>query len=115
MIRAGELRHPVQIQSNEGALDAVGQVDESDDAAGWETFASTRARFRTLKGRERWAAQQIHAKIFGEFMTRYIAGVTAKMRIKMTVSGRIFNILYIDNVDEMSRELLIYVEEIVGV
>ena len=87
MLRAGELRHRVDLHSNTGATrNAFGEKPES-----WAAVAtSLPAKVEPLTGRELWSSQQIQPDISHKVTIRYLAGLNAKMRV--IFGTRTFNV-----------------------
>ena len=75
-MRAGKLRHPIVIEAPSGAQDEYGEPVE-----GWTPFATAMASREDLAGREAFAAQAVRADVTTRFELRYLAGVTANMRV----------------------------------
>ena len=105
-MRAGKLTHLIEIQS---------PVETTDDAGGpiptWDEstpFAQLYARVRPLRGREIIALGPQSATT-REIETRYCAGITTDMRIKL--GDRYFGIESVLNVDESDVMLLIMAVE----
>ena len=55
--------------------------DYGDPKTEWATFATLFAKFRLLRGRELFLAQQVNTAITGVFTMWYAPGVTTRMRI----------------------------------
>lgn len=73
-MRAGRLRHRVTIQQP--------VVDTSwGGTTTWEAFAPVWAAIEPLRGREFFAAQQMQSEATAKITIRYLAGVTANMRV----------------------------------
>lgn len=107
MIAAGKLRHRVALQElRAGSPDVSGSgmPDES-----WTTVATLDASAEPLSGRELFAAQEHHSEVTTRFRIRYRSGVTAKMRLSF--SGRLYDIRYVINVEERNREMLLLCTE----
>lgn len=104
-IRAGALRKRIVIQSATETRDAVNDVLTT-----WATFGSRWARMRPLRGRELFEAQQLTASVDTEFSCRFLAGVTAGMRVLL--GSRVFSIVSppIDP-DGRGRELVLLTRE----
>lgn len=71
---------------------------------------------KSLSGRELMNAHQIKAEITHVLESRYIPSATAgvpaiRSNMKAVYKGRIFNIEYVDNVEERNRQLDIYCTE----
>lgn len=75
-MRAGRLRHRVEIQHPLEPQDATGDVVKS-----WEKLDIVWAGRRDLSGRELFRAQQNDAEVTTEWIIRYRADVDARMRI----------------------------------
>lgn len=104
MIKPGNMRQSITIQQPTGAPGGLGQVT-------WQTFTTARAELMTGAGREINNPQFAGADVSHTFRTRYIAGVTAKMRVVM--GARIFRILYPAVVEEGTPDLLmLYCREV---
>lgn len=87
MLRAGELRHRIDLQSNSGSTrNAFGETAEA-----WATMAaSLPAKVEPLSGRELFSAQQIQPDISHKVTIRYRQGLNAKMRV--IFGARTFNV-----------------------
>ena len=99
MIRSGELRDRLTIQTVTEARDSLGQAIET-----WATFATVWGKLTPINGRERFLAAQTHAESTYRARIRWIAGLTAKMRISF--NEKIYNITYIAD-DGRRRELVL--------
>lgn len=76
-IRAGKLRHLVTIQAPSETRDACG----GEIPNGWTDFATVWASVEPLQGREYLAAAGVEARATTRIRIRYLAGVTAAMRV----------------------------------
>jgi|GEM_PF-7008870 len=77
-MRAGSLRDSITILQNQPTPDATyGGEEES-----WVTYASVRARFKFLSGREYAAADRVNGEISAQVTLRHAAGVTRDMRVR---------------------------------
>lgn len=94
----GEMRYPITIQQTTQTQDDHGGIVDT-----WTVFALIHAAKEDLTGREFWAAQQVNAEIQTRFRIRYLAGVTAKMRI--VYAGQVYDILAMQDPDGRRREL----------
>lgn len=92
-MRAGSLDRQITIQQASVTLDSYGQPSES-----WSTFATVNAWKREPSARERFTSNQRVAQETVTFRTRYLDGVTPKMRI--SYDGRTYDIL---GVTELGR------------
>lgn len=78
-MRAGRLRHRITIQQLvAGSPDQRG-TGEPDEA--WTDVTTVWGAVEPLQGRALWAAQERHAEVSVSVRIRYLAGVTAKMRV----------------------------------
>jgi SPP1 family predicted phage head-tail adaptor len=98
MIYAGKLRRPVTIQKLAGTLDASGQEVQT-----WQSHGTRMAAIEPLQGREYFSARQIQSEITTRIRIRYLAGVTAKMRVLF--GSRVFDIQEVINPEERNVEL----------
>ena len=98
-MRAGKLRHLVDIQEPVETQNAYGEPEVS-----WSNVATkVWADIQPLRGREFFASRQFNAEVDVRIVMRYRSDVTAKMRV---LHGS--NEYYIDtpiNVGERGREL----------
>lgn len=105
-MKAGGLRHKVQIQSKTEDRTATGAVTYT-----WTTFASPWAAIEPLYGREYFASQQVQAEVTTRIRIRYRVGVTPDMRVLW--GTRVFSIKSVINLDERNREMhLMCIEEV---
>lgn len=105
-LKAGELRHRVQIQSVTHTTDHQGGSSES-----WATITNGTiwARIRQKRGRERKTADQVQAGRWFEILIRYHASVTPQMRVLW--GARAFRILGISDSEEIHESLVLDCEE----
>jgi len=75
-MQAGKLRHRVTLQRRVESQDATGAVVWT-----WTSFATVWASIEPLTGREYFAAAQVQSAIDARIRIRYLANVTAKMRV----------------------------------
>jgi SPP1 family predicted phage head-tail adaptor len=78
-MRSGNLRRLVTLQALAGGSPRQGSSGERADA--YSDFATVRAGIRMLSGRELTVAQQRNPEISVQVEMRYLAGVSAGMRI----------------------------------
>jgi SPP1 family predicted phage head-tail adaptor len=112
MIRAGDLRHRIQIQQNSPT---VGSRGEAIDA--WATFASRWAAIKSLSGEEVPYARRLDAKLTHELTIRYTAGVTPQMRVLYGSDPTAMRVLSIEAVfdpDGRTEAMKLHCREIVG-
>lgn len=106
-MRAGTARTQIVIQQRADTQNSSGELIPS-----WTTFATLSAAIVPLQGRELEAAQQVLATVSHRMDMRYLPGVLPSMRI--SYSGRYFDIGAVLNVKELNRELQLYCTERVG-
>jgi SPP1 family predicted phage head-tail adaptor len=103
-MQSGKLRKLIAIEQKSSARDSMGATQEV-----WSTFSLPFAGFETLSGRELAAAQKINPEITSKITIRYLAGVTADMRVNFTDTtagrNRIFDILAVMDPDERTRKM----------
>ena len=112
-MRAGDLRHRIQIQRKTTAKDSFGQALQT-----WETFAEVWAQISPASGSEIFAASQIKVEISHSIRMRWrpelaLPVKTAQYRlVYVTKYGtRTFNITASLNQDERNREIVMYAVE----
>ena len=104
-INAGELRNKVSLQNYDETRSASGHPTRT-----YATYASVWAKFRTLSGTERMAAQQVSGVITHEVTIRYRSDVHVDHRILW--GTRYFDIKDVRNVDEQNEQIRMLVTEI---
>lgn len=97
-MRAGRLRHRVQLQQVTETRDVYGGVVRS-----WTTFARPWASVEPLSGNELLKAQQVIAGVTHRVRLRHRDGITASLRF--VHRGRNLNIKGFVNPEERNREL----------
>lgn len=97
-MRAGQLRHRVQIQE---AADT--RASDGSLARTWATVRTCWASIEPLRGQELWEAQQVQARVNTRVRMRYWAGLTPEHRIKHGTD--VYNIAAVLNPEGRSREL----------
>lgn len=100
----GRLRHQIVIESKTLAGDGMG-----GGTATWTTFATVRAAIEPISGSEYIAAQQMQTKVTHRIRLRYLANVTAAMRVKF--GTRIFQIESILTFNEVKRDMQLMCSE----
>ena len=103
-MRAGQLRHRLELQENTPTRNAVGE-----EVAVWSTIERFYGSIEPLSGREFLNAQASAAEMSHRIRRRYKAGITPDHRIRF--GERLFDINVVINIDERSRELEILVKE----
>jgi SPP1 family predicted phage head-tail adaptor len=110
MKNPGKYKHLIDIQQNTAKSDNAGQKAP----ASWSNvtgLTSLWASITTTGGKEFYTAQRTNAEITTLIELRYIAGITAKMRVKY--GSRAFDIIYSNNVDEKNETWLLSCKEVV--
>lgn len=98
-IRAGQLRHSVEIQRRHTATDAEASASED-----WITvFGGVAASIEPLSGRELYAAQQHHSEVTVRIRLRWRDGITPDMRV--VHRGVAYGVLYPINPQLKNHEL----------
>lgn len=85
---AGRLRYVIEIQDYTEAQDSNG-----DDVRDYSTFATVRADIVSGRGRELFLAQQQFAEAEAIISTRYLAGVSERMRVYHAQEDKYYDIL----------------------
>ncbi len=107
-MRAGALRHRVQLQSRQAGLDELGQPLD-----GWQTQATVWASVEDLRGREFFEAQQADMnEVSTRIVMRYRTDVAPEQRLAH--DGRSFNVVGILDPDGRRRRLEVMCEEILA-
>lgn len=109
MMRAGRLRHRIDIERRElSAANAYGERTQE-----WQTYVtSIPADIRSLVGRELIAARQVVEHVSHIVSIRYgsnVEGLDSTCRVKF--GSRTFSISHVANVEERNVEVLLYCEE----
>ena len=105
-MRAGRLRHRVELQSPSETANAFGEVTDS-----WATDATVWASIEPLSGSEGQIAKQTNPLVTHRVIMRYRSGVTPRNRVKF--GTRIFEVTQVFNPDERGESLrLVCVEDI---
>jgi len=89
---------------------AVTVNDNGFETEAWTTYKTVWAAAVNLSGREYYAAVAVQAEKTTEFVIRYLAGVTTKMRISF--QGKCYNINSIDNVDYANKFIVLRAMEV---
>lgn len=104
LMRAGDLRHRVELQVRTLSTDDFGETIET-----WQTQETVWAAVEPLTGMRYLAAKQANADVTGTVRMRYREGVRPTMRLLW--GTRVLRIVSIINPDERSRELHILYKE----
>lgn len=108
-MRAGNLRHRVQIQARREDQDDSGQP-----VVGWTVIAPVWANIAPLSGRELLAAQAVHAEITHQLQIRWqrqFSNPIVMASYRIVYGDRIFNIHASVDPDERRRDLVISCSE----
>jgi SPP1 family predicted phage head-tail adaptor len=106
-IRAGELKHQVQLQQQ------VTGEDASGTAKVWQNLGTPRyAKIESTRGADSWRQGQFTSEKYMTVTMRYRSDVLANMRL--IFKGRTFTIIDVVNVDEAKVRLDILCVELDG-
>lgn len=105
-MRAGDLRHRVQIQ-----IKTVARATDGSEIETWITLATVWAAKAHQASREFFAAQKVNAEVTDLFTIRYRAGVTSEMRL--VFGGVIYDIIGAPDPDGGQRELRLLCKAVV--
>jgi len=107
-MRAGQLRHRLQLQSATTAPDDFGQPIPT-----WSTYADVWGEVRPLTGRERYTAQQVQSSLSHQVRIRYRGGVAETHRVRWVDKAtiKILDINAVLNTEQRDRELLLLCSE----
>jgi len=106
-MKAGLLRHPVALQRRD--LEPPNEVGEQ--LPRYTEYARSWASVHTLTAYELERARQVYAEATHRVELRYVAGVKATDRLSL--DGRIMEVLGIDNVDQRNIRLILVCKEII--
>ena len=103
-MRAGALRHYATIQNG-----TESQSSSGESTLTWSTYQKVWMSIEPASGREFFASDQLNAVMSHKVKTRFIDGVTTKMRI--LYGTRVFEILSIVNIREIGHEMILMCKE----
>jgi SPP1 family predicted phage head-tail adaptor len=106
MLRAGLLRHKIEIQNKVTRRSATG-----GEMVTWDAFAYAWASIEPLSGKEYFSARQAQATISHKIMMRYQSGIKPYYRISW--GERNFDINAILNDGERNVSLTLFCTEVV--
>jgi SPP1 family predicted phage head-tail adaptor len=107
-MRAGQLRHTVQLQTASEAADAYGEQDQT-----WSTSSTVhRCRVEPINGSERLVVYQVTPDVSHVVTMRYGSGVVNKNRLYIN-GARVFEIVAILDTEVHGREQKIACKELV--
>lgn len=102
VIRAGELRHMVDVEQKSGSTtDGMGNSYQTWAAL----YPDVPCSVRPISGRERWSADKTQAVTTHEVRMRFLDGITSGMRLKF--GARYLNVNSVLNVGELDIELVL--------
>ncbi len=105
-MRAGELRHKIEIQTATNTVDNFMGVTDT-----WATTYTVWAAIYPLRGSELMSAMQLEGAVTFRIRIRYRSDITPANRIKF--GDRFFDIQHVLNIDERNIYLDMMCEEIV--
>ena len=105
-MNADELDHRISIEENQPTQNADGTRIEN-----WVTLATIWAAYEAKSGKEFFSALKVNSEVNAVFRLRYRPGITNKMRI--TLRGRKFDILFINDSKKYMGELILACREVV--
>jgi len=101
MIRAGRLRHRLELQTKTETRTSTGDVSMA-----WTTNSTVRGAIEPLTGREFVAASQTQNEVPVKILIRYHSTISDTWRILN--NGLVYSILSIVNVDSKNKEMEIF-------
>jgi SPP1 family predicted phage head-tail adaptor len=105
-LRAGTLRHRVQLHSASTARNDYGEQTNT-----WSSYATVWARVSPGQGKEFEQAQQVHAELTHQVEIRYRSTVTTSHRV--IFGTRTLEIVSIVNPDERNKNMILLCKELV--
>lgn len=99
-MRAGTLRHKIRFDSRTESQTSDGQVTIT-----WSEFATVRASIEQFQGREFFDARAVNEEYTVRIRLRYLPNIDTDMRIVDTVTGDIYDIKAISNLERRNKEL----------
>ena len=97
-MRAGKLRHRIEIQAAAETRNAYGEVTQS-----WGTVGVVWASIEPLRGRELWEAQQVVGRVTIRVRIRHWTGLTHSHRLQDGLT--VYNIEAVLNPKGRDREM----------
>jgi len=110
VINPGELRHSISFESPSLTPSSYGA---SVTPASWDTVRTTMAAIYTAGGRETSQANQLVSQCSHVVKVRWTSDVL-KAGYRVVFGTHIYSVLYIENVQERNRVLLVYCKEVNG-
>ncbi len=108
-MNSGDLRDVLSFRRPTATRDAIGGKTIVDDAT--TEYAEERGRIEPLRGRELEQARAVHGEVSYRITTWWVEGVRHDDLIVCVTDGRTFQIVWIENVDEMDRQMRFLVKE----
>lgn len=105
-MQIGKLSKRIKIQKFGQSKNEYGEFEEL-----WEDFKEVWAEIKPVSGNQFFAAKQINSEISHNVYIRYRTDLKPSMRIKF--KERVFEILYLMNVNEGNRLMQIYCKELI--
>lgn len=102
----GRLKHKITFQRLDNTKDEYGEL-----LGEWNDFKTVWAEVKPVSGRQFFSAKQINTEISHTVYVRYNPDLLPNMRIKY--KERIFDILYMMNVNESNSLIQIYCKELI--
>lgn len=109
-MRAGRLRHLVEIQRPERTVDEYGQTVEN-----WVKFAERRAAILPVSMSEQEAFAKLQAELTHSIVIRFCDGIAPDMRVYWPATGRTFHIVEIKQDATFRRDMTLKVSELAEV
>lgn len=106
-MRAGNLRHRIQIQQPVMIQDDYGSPVET-----WQTICEVWASILPLRGQELFQAQQWQSKISHKVTIRYRSGISPRYRVLF--GDRVFEVETVINVTELNRDVQMLCSEVLS-
>lgn len=97
-IKAGDLRHSIELQSEVQTPDGSGGVTRE-----WQTYATPRAKITGLNGRERFEADRIESPVQYRAVIRFRDDVETRHRV--LYNGRAHDIRAVIDIEERRKWL----------
>jgi head-tail adaptor len=110
VVDAGELRHSIQIKS---PASTAGPYGASVTPSSWTLVRTTMAAIYTAGGRETSQASQLVSEVSHTVKVRWTPDIL-KAGYQVAFGSRTFTVLYVENVLERNRVLLLYCKEVDG-
>lgn len=102
----GRLKHRITFQALSQSKNEYGEIVEE-----WLDIKTVWAEIKPVSGNQFFAAKQINSEISHNVYIRYRTDLKPSMRIKF--KDRVFEVLYLMNVNEDNRLMQIYCKELI--